>query len=129
MLARSKHDWADDVLYRTLKAMENQQTHGNPSVTLDTITYNMVIGKLAQKKTIDNAKKVMALLKHMEDKSLSNRAVAPDIITYTSVVQIKSKINPKLAAGIASSYIERMMKSPEKVQIDQLGLRTLLQSL
>ena len=62
MLARSKHDWADDVLYRTLKAMENQQTHGNPSVTLDTITYNMVIGKLAQKKTIDNAKKVMALL-------------------------------------------------------------------
>ena len=129
MLVRSKHDWADNVLYRTVKAMENQQTRGNTSVAPDTITYNMVIGKLAQKKTTDNAKKVMALLKHMEDISLSNQAVAPDIITYTSVVQIQSRINPQLAANIASSYIERMMKSREKVQIDQLGLRTLLQSL
>jgi hypothetical protein len=129
MLARSKHDWADNVIYRTLKAMESQQARGNTSVVPDTITYNMVIGKLAQKKTVDNAKKMMTLLKHMEDNSLANRAIAPDIITYTNALQIQSKLHPQMAADMASSYLERTIMSREKVQIDQLGFRTLLLAL
>lgn len=129
MLARSKHDWADNVIYRTLKAMESQQARGNISVVPDTITYNMVIGKLAQKKTVDNAKKVMTLLKHMEDNSQANGAIAPDIITYTNALQIQNKLNPRMAADMASSYLERTMRSSGNVQIDKLGFRTLLLAL
>jgi hypothetical protein len=131
MLARSKQPWADNVIYRTLMAMESQQKKGNTSVIPDTITYNMVIGKLAQTSpaTKDNAKKIMDLLKNMENVSPSNEAVAPDIITYTNVLKIQGKVNPQRASEIAYSYLERAISSSEKVLVDRLGFQSLLLAL
>ncbi|KAL7549747.1 hypothetical protein ACHAWF_013014 [Thalassiosira exigua] len=131
MLARSKqHKWTDDVMYRTLMAMINQQKRGNTSVIPDTITYNLVIGKLAQTPTKDNAKKVLKLLTNMEDDSQPNAAM-PDIISYTSVLKIQGKVSRQHAAKVASSCLERVMSSDKKLQIhvDRLGLRTLFLSL
>eukprot|EP00985_Skeletonema_marinoi_P029432 scaffold27838_cov71-Skeletonema_marinoi.AAC.1 len=130
MLARSKHEWAYEVIQRTLSAMEAQERHGNASVLLDTITYNVVIGKLAESATITNAKKVMKLLSTMEAKAESgSTAVVPDIITYTNVLKLQGKVNPQRAASIASSYLTRAMSSDEKIFIDRVGFYTLLHAL
>jgi len=130
MLARSKqHEWADNAMYRTLMAMESQVTRGNKLVTPDTITYNIVIGKLAKSGTKQNAKKVMKLLMSMEKVALSNEAKAPDIITYTSVLRILEKVDPLQAADVASCYLQRAMSNGEKMQVDRLGLQTLLMAL
>ncbi|KAL3796824.1 hypothetical protein ACHAW5_002510 [Stephanodiscus triporus] len=122
MLSRSKQSWADNVIYRTLMAMESQQKKGNTSVIPDTITYNMVIGKLAQTSpaTKENAKKVMDILKNMEN---------PDIITYTNVLKIQEKVNPQKASDIAMSYLERAISSSDRVQVDRLGFQSLLFAL
>jgi len=130
MLARSKHEWADEVIQRTLSAMETQERHGNASVLLDTITYNVVIGKLAQSATITNAKKVMKLLGTMEARAeCGSTAVVPDIITYTNVLKLQGKVNPHRAASIASSYLTRAMSSDDKIFIDRVGFYTLLHAL
>lgn len=130
MLARSKQEWADEVIQRTLSAMEAQERHGNTSVLLDTITYNVVIGKLAESATITNAKKVMKMLATMEAKANSgSTAVVPDIITYTNVLKLQCKVNPQRAASVASSYLSRVMSNDDKVFIDRVGLYTLLQAL
>ena len=127
MLARSKQPWADNVIYRTLMAMESQHKKGNTAVIPDTITYNMVIGKLAKTSpaTKENAKKVMDLLKNMEN----NEAIAPDIITYTNVLMIQGEVNPQRASDIAFSYLERAITSNDKVQVDRLGFQSLLLAL
>jgi len=125
MLSRSEEDWADNVMYRTLMAMESQQKNGNTSVISDTITYNLVIGRLSKKATKENAKKIMTLLQKMEDNK--SKTIAPDIITYTSAVQLQGKVNPGKAAVIAATYLERVLSSNEK--IDQIGLKTLLNAL
>jgi len=125
MLSRSEEDWADNVMYRTLMAMESQQKNGNTSVISDTITYNLVIGKFSKKPSKDNAKKIMSLLQKMEDNK--SKTIAPDIITYTSVLQLQGKVNPGKAAVIAATYLERVLSSNEK--IDQIGLKTLLNAL
>ena len=127
MLSRSDEEWADNAMYRTLMAMESQQKNGNTSVISDTITYNLVIGKLSKKPSKDNAKKLMILLQKMEDNK--SKAIAPDIITYTSVLQLQDRVNPGKAAVIASSYLERVLTSDEKIQIDKIGLKTLLKAL
>ncbi len=130
MLARSKHEWADVVIQRTLSAMEAQEIHGNASVLLDTITYNVVIGKLAESATIKNAKKVMKLLATMEARAASgSTAVVPDIITYTNVLKLQCKVNPERAASVASSYLSRVMSNDDKIFIDRVGLYTILQAL
>lgn len=130
MLARTKQEWAYEVIQRTLSAMEAQERNGNTSVLLDTITYNVVIGKLAESATIANAKKVMKLLATMEAKAESgSTAVVPDIITYTNVLKLQCKVNPQRAASIASSYLKRAMSSDDKIFIDQVGFYTLLHAL
>ena len=125
MLSRSEEEWADNVMYRTLMAMESQQKNGNTSVISDTITYNLVIGKLSKKP--NNAKKIMTLLQKMENNK--SKTIAPDIITYTSVLQLQDRVNPGKAAVIAASYLERVLSSDEKIQIDQIGLKTLLKAI
>jgi len=125
MLSRSEEEWADNVIYRTLMAMESQQKNGNTSVISDTITYNLVIGRLSKTPTKENAKKIMALLQKMEDNK--SKTIAPDIITYTSVLQLQGSVNPGKAAVIAATYLERVLSSIEK--IDQIGLKTLLNAL
>ena len=130
MLARCKQEWADEVIQRTLSAMEAQERHGNASVLLDTITYNVVIGRLAESATITNAKKVMKLLATMEARANSGSvAVVPDIITYTNVLKLQSKVNPQRAASVASSYLTRVMSNDDKIFIDRIGLYTLLRAL
>ena len=130
MLARSKKEWADEVIHKTLSAMEAQERNGNASVLLDTITYNVVIGKLAESATIKNAKTVMKLLGTMEAMAdAGSTAVIPDIITYTNVLILEGKVNPQRAASIASSYLTRAMSSEDKVFIDRVGFYTLLHAL
>jgi len=125
MLARSKQEWADNVIHRTLMAMESQQKRGNTAVLPDTITYNLVIGKLAQSGKKEHAKRVMKLLKNMQ----SNKAIAPDIITYTNVLRLQEGVNPQEAAQIASSYLDQSMSEDQKLQVDRLGFQTLLLAL
>ncbi|KAL7497917.1 hypothetical protein ACHAWT_009426 [Skeletonema menzelii] len=130
MLARTKQEWADEVIQRTLSAMEAQERNGNTSILLDTITYNVVIGKLAKSATISNAKKVMKLLATMEARAESgSKAVVPDIITYTNVLRLQCKVNPQRAASVASSYLKRAMSSDDEIFIDQVGFHTLLHAL
>lgn len=125
MLSRSEQPWIDNVIHRTMKSMENQRNNGNTSVIPDTITYNMVIGKLAKNCTKENAKKVMDLLSNMNNYDAS----APDIITYTNVLKIQGKVDPQRASDIAYSYLESIISSNKKVQVDRLGLQTLLLAL
>jgi hypothetical protein len=130
MLSRSKKEWADEVIQRTLAAMEAQERHGNASVLLDTITYNVVIAKLAQSATVKNARKVMKLLDTMEAMAdAGSTAVIPDIMTYTSVLKLQGKVNPQRAASIASSYLTRAMSCDDKIVIDRVGFYTLLHAL
>ena len=131
MLARSKqNEWAENVIHRSLMAMENQRKRGNTSVIPDTITYNSVIGKLAQTATKNNAKKVMKLLATMEENSRSNEAIAPDAITYTNVLLMQEKLNnPLRAAHIASSCLERAMSKDKNFMMDRLAFRTMLLAL
>jgi hypothetical protein len=130
MLSRSEKDWADDVIYRTLASMEAQQKYGNDSVLLDTITYNVVIGKLAQSVHVKNAKKVMKLLDTMETMAADGSvAVTPDIITYTNVLKLQIKLNPQRAARIASSFLTRAISRGDEIYIDQVGFYTLLHAL
>ena len=130
MLSRNNHEWSDEVIQRTLSAMEAQERNGNTSVILDTITYNVVIGKLAQSATMKNAKKVMKILSTMEAMSeTGSTAVTPDIITYTNVLKLQCKVNPQRAASIASSYLTRAMSSDDRIFIDRVGLYTLFYAL
>jgi hypothetical protein len=126
MLSRSNQPWVDNVIHRTIKSMESQRKNGNTSVVPDTITYNMVIGKLAKNCTKENAKKVMDLLGNMIN---DNDASAPDFITYTNVLKIQEKVDPQRASEIAFTYLESIISSSEKVQVDRLGLQTLLLAL
>ena len=130
MLSRSKNEWADYYIYRTLASMEAQKKYGNDSVLLDTITYNVVIGKLAQSVHVKNAKKVMKLLDTMESMAADGSvAVTPDIITYTNVLKMQIKLNPQRAARIASSFLTRAMSRGDEIYIDQVGFYTLLHAL
>jgi len=130
MLARSKKEWADEVIQRSLAAMEAQERHGNASVLLDTITYNVVIGKLAESATVKNARKVMKLLDTMEAMAdAGSTAVIPDIMTYTTVLKLQGKLNPQRAASIASSYLTRAMSCDDKIVIDRVGFYALLLAL
>lgn len=130
MLSRSKNEWADEVICRTLASMEAQQKYGNDSVLLDTITYNVVIGKLAQSVHVKNAKKVMKLLDTMETMAADGSvAVTPDIITYTNVLKMQIKLNPQRAARIASSFLTRAISRGDEIYIDQVGFYTLLHAL
>jgi len=89
-----------------------------------------VIGRLAESATITNAKKVMKLLATMEARANSGSvAVVPDIITYTNVLKLQSKVNPQRAASVASSYLTRVMSNDDKIFIDRIGLYTLLRAL
>ena len=125
MLTRSEQPWADNVIHRTMKSMESQRNNGNTFVVPDTITYNMVIGKLAKNCSKENAKKVMDLLGNMNNDDAS----APDIITYTNVLKIQGKVDPQRASDIAFSYLESIISSNKKVQVDRLGLQALLLAL
>jgi len=130
MVSRCNNEWADDVIYKTLVAMENQNSQGNQFVTPDTITYNTVIGKLSKSPSKKNAMKVMRILKSMEDQAKGGiSACAPDIITYTSVLNMQRIVDPRRAASIASSYIRRVMSSCEHTVIDKHGFRTVLLAL
>ncbi|KAL7521775.1 hypothetical protein ACHAWX_006456 [Stephanocyclus meneghinianus] len=130
MLDRSSEEWADDVMYKTLMSMENQQRQGNTSVIPDTITYNTVIARLSKRPSKENAKKVMKLLTQMERKEeAGNFDSSPDIITYTSVLKIQEKLDPNRAADIASCYLQRSLAKSPLPPLDSVGLRTLLMAL
>lgn len=130
MLDRSDEEWVADVMYKTLKSMENLQRKGNTTVLPDTITYNTVISKLARKPTKDNAKKVMKLLAQMEGNEESgNEGAAPDIITYSNVLRLQGKLDPNRAATIASTYLKRVLSKKNLPPIDKIGLRVLLLAL
>ncbi|KAL3792689.1 hypothetical protein HJC23_009417 [Cyclotella cryptica] len=130
MLDRSSEEWADDVMYKTLMSMENQQRQGNASVIPDTITYNTVIGKLSKRPTKENAKKVMKLLTQMESKEEDgNFDASPDIITYTNILKIQSKLDPNRASDIASRYVTRSLARSPLPPMDRVGLRALLMAL
>ncbi|KAL7466515.1 hypothetical protein ACHAXS_006809 [Conticribra weissflogii] len=130
MVSRCKCEWADDVIYKTLVAMETQKKQGNELVIPDTITYNTVIGKLSKSPSKKNAKKVMRILGSMEDEAKCGRtSCAPDIITYTSVLNMQRILDPRRAANIASSYIKRVMSSCEHPVIDRDGFRAVMLAL
>lgn len=130
ILSRSTEEWADDVIYKTLVSMENQQRKGNDLIVVDTLTYNTVIGKLSKSRTKGNAKKVMKLLAEMENKEVTgNNNAAPDIITYTSVLKMQQTLDPNRAATIASSYLKNALTKSQFPPIDKVGLRALLMAL
>eukprot|EP00956_Cyclotella_meneghiniana_P031334 scaffold81936_cov56-Cyclotella_meneghiniana.AAC.5 len=130
ILSRSAEEWADNVIYKTLVSMENQQRKGNDLVMIDTITYNTVIGKLSKRRTKGNAKKVMKLLADMENnEATGNNYAAPDIITYTSVLKLQQNVDPTRAATIASSYLKNALTKSRFPSIDRVGLRALLVAL
>ncbi|KAL9190214.1 hypothetical protein ACHAXT_007425 [Thalassiosira profunda] len=130
MLSRSKpQDWAENTIYRTLMAMESQRKRGNTDVVPDTIAYNIVIGKLAQSPTKENAKKVTKLLVDMEESAKSDGTIAPDIITYTNVLRIQAKVSPLRAAHLAASCLERATAKEKSMPIDRAGFLALLLAL